>query len=142
MGNEHDLGSSDLLLQNNLFFPDFGLSMTHAGFINPTLKTYLFSLKYDFNEIKSVDWVHESINRLKVPVIDIPHGQLEADLFKLIGVAKRFLWLKISKANQTVLYPELEPYIAQLRTEETTHAHLNAVYYKNELDVQKCIKTF
>ncbi len=113
MGNAHHLGSSDFLSENNLLFPEFGLSMTHAGFINPTLKAYLVSLKYDFNELKSLDWVYELIKQAKVdsvPTIDIPHGQLEAHLFKLIGVAKWFCWLKISTANQTVLYPELEPY--------------------------------
>ncbi len=118
-GNAHDWRSSDFLSENNLFFPEFGLSMTHAGFINPTLKTYLVSLKYDFSELKSVDWVHESIKQAKgdsVPTIAIPHGQLEVHLFTLLGVAKWFCLLKISTANQAVLYPELEPY-----TNETTY---------------------
>ncbi len=91
--NAHDLGSSDFFYQKVicLFFPEFRLSMTHAGFINPTLKTYLVSLKYDFNELKSVNWVHESVEQTKgvsVPTLYVPHGQLEAHLFKRLSVAK------------------------------------------------------
>ncbi len=92
--------------------------------------------------MKSVDWVHESVKQTKgvsVPTIHVPHDQLEAHLFKLLGVAKWFCWLKINTANQTVLYPELEHYMASMKT---TCAHLNVMYCKNELDVTKCVKTF
>ncbi len=111
----HDLESSDFLLDSNLFYPEFGLSMTYAGLINPTLKTYLVSLKYDFNKLKSVDKFHESVAKTKgvnISTLHVPHGQLEGHLFKLLSVAKWFQWLKISTTNHTFLYTELERYIA------------------------------
>ncbi len=91
------------LSDNNLFFPEFGLSMTYAGFKNPTLKMYLVSLKYDFNELISLDLVHESVKQTKGVSVLTLHIRHEAYLFKLLGVAKWFRWLKISTANQTIL---------------------------------------
>lgn len=57
---EHIHGS--VLLNNDLFFQEFGTEMEHIGYINLYLSSYLVSLKCEFRELKSHTWlpVHSS----------------------------------------------------------------------------------
>ncbi len=76
----HNLGDSNFIPGNNLFYPEFGLGLKHSGFINPTHKCFLVSVKYDFNDLKSHDWIHEHIyneHGNNVPSIVLPDSEIK-----------------------------------------------------------------
>ncbi len=66
-----DIGES-VLESDDLFFPEFGLEMEHIGYLNPSLSSYLVSLKYDFHELWSYTWlpIHSShTSKMNIPFI-------------------------------------------------------------------------
>jgi len=135
----------DFMATHDEFYPEFGLSMKHIGFLNPTIKNYLISLKYDFNSLKSYNWVHDSMTRLNlrdVPYISLSRGGLASNLYRLLGAAKWLRWLQVSTINRTVLYPDMEPYIQKLITVESSCQHVSTIYYNGSLDMKYCIKRF
>ena len=141
----HDLGSADFLANGNLFMPEFGLEITHKGFLNPQLKSYLVSLKYNFEELRKHDWIHDSLAMTsidKIPVINIPRGDMSAHFYKMLSIAKFFTWLRTSPANSSVVYPDLEPYLNSFIDVESACTHVNSMYYDGTMDMKACIKTF
>ncbi len=81
------------------FSPEFGLEMQHIGYLNPPLSSYLFSLKYDFHELRSHTWlsIHPSSQHMKtIPyIMDIDrhhqnhlHNMLQAALWIIRKNAK------------------------------------------------------
>ncbi len=45
---------TDSVIENDdLFFPEFGFEMEHIGYLNPSLSSYLVSLKYNICELRS-----------------------------------------------------------------------------------------
>ncbi len=43
---------------SDIFYPEFSFHIKHMGYFSPTLNSYMVSLKYDFEEIRSKHWLY------------------------------------------------------------------------------------
>ncbi len=43
---------------SDIFYPEFSFHMKHMGYFSPTMNSYMVSLKYDFEEFWSKNWLY------------------------------------------------------------------------------------
>ena len=140
-----NLGVNDLLTRDNTYIPEFGIEIRQRGYLCPTQKSYLVSLKYDFTTLQSHNWIHKTVQEPvlnAVPRYALPRGSMATNIFKLFAVAKWFVWLDSSTANLTVVYPHFTDIISELITLRAACKEVQALYFHGNFDFLMCIRTF
>ncbi len=86
------------------------------------------SLKYDFNDLKSHDWIDEHIyNRYEnnVPRIVLPDSETKQFLHKLIQLARWFHTIKSNPKHADIVHRQIKQYFDEIVTLEGVCRHLN-----------------
>ncbi len=78
-------------VHSDIFYPEFSFHMKHMGYFNPTMNSYMVSLKYDFEEFRSKYWLYTDtfadISN-EIPVIPKLYPKLQFFMSKMLGIVK------------------------------------------------------
>ncbi len=78
---------------SDIFYPEFSFHMKHMGYFNPTMNSYMVSLKYDFEEFWSKHWLYtDTFADISNEIPVIPKLQLELQ-FYMSKILVRVIWI-------------------------------------------------
>jgi hypothetical protein len=117
----------------DLFYPSFGLYLKHIGYYNPTMKNYLVTLKYDFNELRSYTWLSGLFDPLSQaqPTVTTSAPNMYAYLKRFMGIID---WFKREDLNQHLVHNSISI--------KTTCDYINSMYYNDTLNMHLCSADF
>ncbi len=112
------------------------------GYFSLTMNSYMVSLKYDFEELRSKHWLYtNSFTDISadIPVISKVDSRLHQLMLKLMEVVK---WMQRESKNTTTKYRATKTMIQELITPETAYIYLDFMYYNDTLNLDHCVSTF
>ncbi len=127
---------------SDIFYPEFSFHMKHMGYFNPTMNSYMVSLKYQFEEFRAKHWLYTAtsvISTNTLPVIPARSDRLHQHMIKLLDMAK---WIIQKSINPKNTYPMTKTVVHTLISAKDACLYINNMYYNNSLNINGCANTF
>ncbi len=124
---------------SHIFYPEFSF---HMKPFNPTMSSYMVSLKYDCEEFRAKHWLYTAtsvISTNKLPVVPAPPDRLHQHMIMLLDMAK---WIMQESINPKNTYPMTKTVVHTLISAKDACLYINNMYYSNSLNINGCASTF
>ncbi len=106
------------------------------------MNSYMVSLKYDFEEFRSKDWLYTATSAdisNESPVISNIDPELNFYMSKLLI---RVRWIIKESKNPYPDFPQTISLVIHLIKPSDTCLYLDIMYYNNTLNIHGCVRTF
>ncbi len=126
---------------SDILYPEFSFHMKHMRYFNPTMNSYMVSLKYDFEEFQSKNWLYSDTSAdisNETPVISKVDPALKLYMSKMLV---RVRWIIKESKNSCTGFPQTKSLVNHLIKPKNACLNLYTMYYNNTLNIQRTIST-